>query len=173
MAQDWAVNPSRQPCDDRARVCLTTWLTQRATDDLLPSELITRAEDILRPWQILLPALSTLEELVTSATARVHDEVYTRIAAGLSPELHKTILDHIVTLHDQLLSKHMRKAKNTFEKRDHRLHRPYRRGLATLIMRTFSSKASRWAWSIASCWLGCAPWMPCVCCAMTSTQRRW
>src|SRR5712691_9402124 len=49
-----------QPFDDRARARLTTWLTQRATDDLLPSELITRAEDILRSWQIILPALSTL-----------------------------------------------------------------------------------------------------------------
>src|SRR5215813_256432 len=35
-----------QPFDDSARARLTTWLTQRATDDLLPSELITRAEDI-------------------------------------------------------------------------------------------------------------------------------
>ena len=218
-----------QPFDDRARARLTMWLTQRATDDLLPSELITRAEDILRSWQIILPALSTLEDLVTSATARVHDEVYTRIAAGLSPELqramdsllelpsgerrstlfqlkeyppeasnavmvqyieryhllrdlgvgsidlgsvsppmvryvadiakryevsalrrfaptkryallgcflvesHKTILDHIVTLHDQLLSKKMREAKNAFEKRYRQLRRPYRRGLATLI----------------------------------------
>ena len=42
-----------QPFDDSARVRLTTWLTQRATDDLLPSELITRAEDILRSWQRL------------------------------------------------------------------------------------------------------------------------
>src|SRR6266571_8250916 len=80
-----------QPFDDSARARLTTWLTQRATDDLLPSELITRAEDILRSWQIILPALSTLEDLVASATARVHDEVYTRIAAGLSPELQRAM----------------------------------------------------------------------------------
>jgi hypothetical protein len=80
-----------QPFDDSARARLTTWLTQRATDDLLPSELITRAEDILRSWQIILPALSTLEDLVASATARVHDEVYTRIAAGLSSELQRAM----------------------------------------------------------------------------------
>ena len=48
-------------------------------------------------------------------------------------ESHKTILDHIVTLHDQLLSKKMREAKNAFEKRYRQLRRPYRRGLATLI----------------------------------------
>ena len=35
---------------------LTHWLTQRATDDLLPRDLVTRAEDILRTWQIVLPA---------------------------------------------------------------------------------------------------------------------
>jgi hypothetical protein len=43
-------------------------------------------------------------------------------------ESHKTILDHIVTLHDQLLSKKMREAKNAFEKRYRQLRRSYRRG---------------------------------------------
>ena len=42
-----------------------------------------------------------------------------------------------------------------------------------LTMRKFSSKARRLASSIWSCWWGSAPWMPWVCCAMTSTQRRW
>ena len=44
------------PFDDDARTRLTTWLTQGATDDLLPSALVARAEDILRSWQIVLPA---------------------------------------------------------------------------------------------------------------------
>jgi len=217
------------PFDEAARTRVTTWLTQRATDDLLPSDLVTRTEAILRSWQIVLPALSTLEELVASVTARAQDEVYTRIATGLSSELqramddllalpsgerrsalfhlkeyppeasnavivqyieryhflrdlgvgsidlsrvhppmvryladlakrydvyelrrftpvkryalvgcflveiHKTILDHIVTLHDQLLTKKMREAKNAFEKQYRQLRRPYRRGLAKLI----------------------------------------
>ncbi|HZI74998.1 MAG TPA: DUF4158 domain-containing protein, partial [Gemmatimonadales bacterium] len=201
-----------QPFDEAARARVTTWLTQRATDDLLPSDLVARTEAILRSWQIVLPARSTVEELVASVTARTQDEVYTRIATGLSAELqramddlltlpsgerrsalfhlkeyppeasnavivqyieryhllrdlgvgridlsmvnapmvryladlakrydvyelrrfppvkryallgcflveiHKTILDHIVTLHDQLLTKKMREAKNAFEK---------------------------------------------------------
>ncbi len=217
------------PFDDGARKRLTSWLAQRATDDLLPIDLVSRAEDILRSWQIVLPALSTLEELVVSITASVQDDVYTRIATGLSPELqravddllevpsgerrsalfhlkeyppeasnavilryieryhflrdlgvsvidlsslsppmvryfadvdkhydvyelrrftttkryaltacflveiHKTILDHIVALHDQLLTKKMREAKNAFETRYRTLRRQYRRGLTKLI----------------------------------------
>jgi Domain of unknown function (DUF4158) len=77
--------------DETARTRLMHWLTQRATDDLLPSDLVTRAEDILRVWQIVLPARSTLEELVASVTARVQDEVYIRIVAGLSPTLQHAI----------------------------------------------------------------------------------
>jgi TnpA family transposase len=215
--------------DEEARERLTRWLTQRATDDLLPSDLVTRAEDILRSWRIVLPAPSTLEEIVASVTARVQDEVYIRIATGLDPELqramdellevpsgerrsalfylkeyppeasnavmlryidryhflrdlgvsdidlgsvsppmiryladvtkrydvralrrfspakrytltacflvevHKTILDHIVVLHDQLLTKKMREARNAFEKRYRQLRRHYRRGLSKLI----------------------------------------
>ena len=42
-----------------------------------------------------------------------------------------------------------------------------------LMIRKFSSKAARLAASISSCWWGSAPWMSCVCCAITSTQRRW
>jgi len=48
-------------------------------------------------------------------------------------EAHKTILDHIVALHDQLLTKKMREATNAFEQRYRRLRRQYRRGLVKLI----------------------------------------
>src|SRR4029077_5460308 len=48
-------------------------------------------------------------------------------------EAHKTILDHVVALHDQLLTKKMREAKNAFEKHYRELRRQYRRGLAKLI----------------------------------------
>jgi TnpA family transposase len=218
-----------RPFDHAARERLTGWLRQRATDDLLPIDLVTRAEDVLRSWRIVLPALSTLEELVVSMTARVQDDIYARIATGLSPdlqravddllevpsgerrsalfhlkeyppeasnavilryieryhflrdlgvsvidlsslsspmvryfadvakrydvyelrrfaptkryaltacflvEIHKTILDHIVALHDQLLTKKMREAKNAFETRYRQLRRQYRRGLTKLI----------------------------------------
>ncbi len=215
--------------DVHAQQRLVHWLTQRATDDVLPIDLVSRAEEMLRSWQIVLPARSTLEELVDSITAGVQDEVYSRIAEGLPPELqramddllevssgarrsalfylkeyppeasnavilryieryhflrdlgvsvidlkslsspmvryfadmakrydvyelrrfaptkryaltacflveiHKTILDHIVALHDQLLTKKMREAKNAFETRYRRLRRQYRRGLTKLI----------------------------------------
>ena len=71
-----------RPCDDDARTRLTTWLTQRATDDLLPSALVARAEDLLRSWPMVLPAWSTLEALGVSVTARLQDEVYTRMVTG-------------------------------------------------------------------------------------------
>jgi hypothetical protein len=71
-----------RPFDDDARTRLTTWLTQHVTDDLLPGALVTRAEEILRSWQIVLPAWSTLEALVVSVTARLQDDVYTRIVTG-------------------------------------------------------------------------------------------
>jgi TnpA family transposase len=215
--------------DEEARARLTRWLTQRATDDVLPYDLVTRAEVLLRSWQIVVPAPSTLEELVASVTAQVQDEVYTRIMTGLPPallqalddllqvpagarhsllfqlkeyppeassavllryiaryhflqglgvgaidlrsvsppliryfaamtkrydvralrrfppakraaltacflvEVHKTILDHIVALHDQLLTKKMREATNAFEQYYRRIRRQSRRGLATLI----------------------------------------
>jgi hypothetical protein len=72
--------------DEENRVRLTSWINQRATDDLLPSILVSRAEDILRAWHIVAPARSTLEELVASVTVRVQDDVYSRITTGLRPE---------------------------------------------------------------------------------------
>lgn len=42
-----------QPFDDTSRGRLITWLNQRATDDVLPSILVSRAEDILRAWKIV------------------------------------------------------------------------------------------------------------------------
>jgi hypothetical protein len=218
-----------QPFDEEARGRFTRWLTQRATDDVLPGDLLARAEDILRNWRIVLPAPSTLEELVASVTARVQDDLYTRAVTSLplalqqaiddllqvpggertsmlfqlkeyppeaSPavilryieryqflhalgvetidlsslslpliryfadltqrydvralrrfppakrytltacflvEVHKTILDHIVALHDQLLTKKMREAKNAFEKHYRQVRRQSRRGFLKLI----------------------------------------
>jgi hypothetical protein len=215
--------------DDEARKRLAQWLAQRSTDGLLPSVLASRSEDVLRAWQIVAPARSTLEELVATVTTHVQDDLYTRIAAGLTPELqqaiddllqvptgerrstlfrlkeyppeassavilryieryqflntlevgtidlrdmsssmihyfgglakryevhalrrfpeakryaltacflvevHKTILDHIVALHDQLITKKMRESRNAFEKRYRQLSGQYRRGLAKLI----------------------------------------
>jgi hypothetical protein len=48
-------------------------------------------------------------------------------------EIRKTILDYIVALHDQLLTKQMREAKHAFEPHYQQVRRYYRRGLATLM----------------------------------------
>ena len=48
-------------------------------------------------------------------------------------EIQKTILDHIVALHDQLLSKKGREATNAFEKRYRQVRRQSKRGLVILI----------------------------------------
>jgi TnpA family transposase len=57
---------------------------------------------------------------------------YTLLACFLV-EIQKTILDHIVALHDQLLTKKMREAHNAFEQQYRQVRRHSRRGLATLI----------------------------------------
>jgi hypothetical protein len=82
-----------QVFDEAARTRLTHWLTQRATDDLLLHDLVTRAEDLLRAWQIVLPARSTLEELIASMTAQAQDDIYTRIVTRLTPALQQAIDD--------------------------------------------------------------------------------
>ena len=50
------------------------------------------------------------------------------LTAYFRVEIHKTMLDHIVGLHDQGLTQKMREARNAFEKRYRQLRRPYRRG---------------------------------------------
>jgi TnpA family transposase len=218
-----------QTFDEEARGRLTQWLTQRATDDLLPADLVGRAEELLRAWKVVLPARSTLEELIHFATARAQGDVYRHIVMGLSSdlqqaidallqvpdgerhsmlfqlkeyppeasytvilryieryhflhnlkvetidlsgvslpmiryladvakhhdahtfrrfpqdkryaltacflvEIHKTILDHIASLHDQLLSKKIREATNAFEKRYRQVRRQSKKGMTTLI----------------------------------------
>lgn len=51
---------------------------------MLPGDLLARAEDILRHWHIVLPAPSTVEELVASVTARVQEEICTHAVTSLS-----------------------------------------------------------------------------------------
>jgi hypothetical protein len=58
---------------------------------VLPSDLLPRAEAILRQWQVVLPAPSTLEALIASVTARVQDDLYTRLVTSLSPALQQAL----------------------------------------------------------------------------------
>ena len=80
-----------RPFDEAARARVTTWLSQRATDDLLPSALVARTEALLRSWQMVRPALATLDELGASVTAHAQEAGYTRITAGLSTALQRAM----------------------------------------------------------------------------------
>jgi hypothetical protein len=82
-----------RPCDDATRARLTHWLTQRATDDLLPRDRVHRAEAILRTWHVVLPARATREELVAAVSTRVQDAVYPRLAPSLPPALQRAMDD--------------------------------------------------------------------------------
>jgi len=84
-----------QPFDDAARTRLTHWLTQRATEDILPRDLVERAEHILQLWQMVLPARSTLDALVVSVTTHIQDALYTRIATSFFPALQQ-VLDELL-----------------------------------------------------------------------------
>src|SRR5262249_22543551 len=53
--------------------------------------LLPRAEAILRQWQVVWPAPSTLEALIASVTARVQDDLYTRLVTSLSPALQQAL----------------------------------------------------------------------------------
>jgi hypothetical protein len=58
---------------------------------VLPSDLLPRAEAILRQGQVVLPAPSTLEALIASVTARGQDDLYTRLVTSLSPALQQAL----------------------------------------------------------------------------------
>ena len=75
------------PVAEAARTRLAAWLTQRATADLPPRDLVTRAEAILRAWQIGVPAPSPLADRIVAVPARVPDASETRSVLDLSPDL--------------------------------------------------------------------------------------
>ena len=58
-------------------------------------ELLIQAETILRGWQIMLPAIKTLERIVTSVVATTTADLFTSIAARL-PEALRASIDLLV-----------------------------------------------------------------------------
>jgi hypothetical protein len=72
-----------QAFDQRAQDELTRWLEVRVAEGTLSADLLQQAESLLRSWQVVLPASSSLERLVASAAARAHQEVFDRIAEHL------------------------------------------------------------------------------------------
>ena len=72
--------------DAAARERLEQHLRMKLTQGILPDSLRQEAEDILRFWRIIPPALSTLNRLVASIAATGRQEIFDRIAARLSAE---------------------------------------------------------------------------------------
>src|SRR5271166_3374643 len=66
---------------------LRDWLRQGALEGRSTAELLSRAEDKLREWHVMLPAVSTLERIavaeVTYATANLFEAVTSRLPASL------------------------------------------------------------------------------------------
>jgi TnpA family transposase len=66
---------------------LRAWLAQGAVEGRSAAELLARAEEKLRDWRIMLPAISTLERIVaaevTRATTTLFDAVTNRLPANL------------------------------------------------------------------------------------------
>jgi hypothetical protein len=66
--------------------------------------LLGYARDVLRSWQVIPPAGSTLERLVASVITRTRDDTFERIAARLGPELRQTIDELLVVPEDEARS---------------------------------------------------------------------
>jgi hypothetical protein len=62
---------------------LAQWLEIRAAEGILPADLLQQTESLLRSWQVVLPASSTLERLVASAAAQGQQAIFVRIAERL------------------------------------------------------------------------------------------
>jgi len=73
--------------DDRIQDELAHWLEIRAAEGILPADLLQQTESLLRSWQVVLPASSTLERLIASAAAQAQQAIFVRIAERLPPGL--------------------------------------------------------------------------------------
>jgi hypothetical protein len=51
-----------------------------AAEGILPADLLQQTESLLRSWQIVLAASSTLERLMASAAAQAQQAIFVRIA---------------------------------------------------------------------------------------------
>jgi TnpA family transposase len=73
--------------DARRHQQLVRWLEGRVLESVLPRDLLQQAEQQLRAWRVVLPAVSTLERIVASVSAQAHHEVFVRIAEDFPPAL--------------------------------------------------------------------------------------
>jgi len=70
---------------------LRDWLRQGAIEGRTVAELMVRAEDKLRDWQVMLPAASTLERLVTAEVTQATTQLYETVSIRLPPFLREAI----------------------------------------------------------------------------------
>ena len=77
--------------DRHAAADLRDWLRQGALEGRTAAELMSRAEDRLREWHVMLPAPSTLERLVTAEVTRATTDLYTKVSNLLPPSLREAI----------------------------------------------------------------------------------
>jgi TnpA family transposase len=73
------------------------WLEGQAMDTPVPTVLLHRAEQQLRTWRVVLPAVSTLERLVAASITRAQQEIFVQIADALSPAVCHA-LDALLTI---------------------------------------------------------------------------
>jgi hypothetical protein len=77
--------------DQRVQDELAQWLEIRAAEGILPADLLQQTESLLRSWQVVLPASSTLERLVASAAAQAQQAIFVGIAERLSRGLREDL----------------------------------------------------------------------------------
>ena len=77
--------------DSATALDLRDWLRQGAIEGRTVAELMVRAEDKLRDWQVMLPAASTLERLVTAEVTQATTQLYETVSVRLPPFLREAI----------------------------------------------------------------------------------
>ena len=80
---------------------LSTWLTKRAGEGILPQELFQKAEHYLLKERILIPGPSVIERLIIHVCAEVHESLFMEISRQLSPDICKSIDNLLVTSEEQ------------------------------------------------------------------------
>jgi TnpA family transposase len=77
--------------DKAAEANLCEWLRAGALEGRGVPELLTRAEDRLRGWQIMLPGASTLERIVASVVSHTTTDLFATISERLPEKLRSDI----------------------------------------------------------------------------------
>ena len=77
--------------DRRVAADLREWLRQGAIEGHTAAELMVRAEGRLRDWRVMLPAVSTLDRLVTAEVTQATGHLYEAVASRLPPPLRAAI----------------------------------------------------------------------------------